>query len=133
MSKILSFFVILLCVIVLSACAVSQTAASVALDRTSHSSAPSVHGFDMLSSDKEINGRASSPTQFEISDINSDGMITNLDILAVFKYIYNSELYPLGSIGGFTHGDANMDGGVSNSDILILFRYIYSWGELYAN
>ena len=56
-------------------------------------------------------------------DANSDGIITNSDVLSMFRYIYNSEVYPLDV---FALADINGDGEVTNSDVLSIFRYIYN-------
>ena len=29
-------------------------------------------------------------------DVNGDGYVTNADVLMIYRYIYNPELYPLG-------------------------------------
>ena len=55
-------------------------------------------------------------------DADGDGQITNSDVLAIFRYIYNSELYPL----DISLIDVNLDGVINNSDVLGLFRYIYN-------
>ena len=64
---------------------------------------------------------------YMIGDVNGDGYVTNADVLRIFRYIYNSELYPLDYEAA---GDVNGDGYVTNADVLRIFRYIYN-SELY--
>ena len=64
--------------------------------------------------------------EYIIGDVNGDSYITNADVLAIFRYIYNPELYPL----NVTAADVNHDGDVTNADVLAIFRYIYN-PELY--
>lgn len=59
-------------------------------------------------------------------DVNGDGGITNADVLGIYRYIYNSELYPL----DLEVADVNGDGSVTNADVLAIYRYIYD-PELY--
>lgn len=61
-----------------------------------------------------------------LGDVSGDGLVTNADVLAIYRYIYNAELYPL----DVTVGDVNGDGYVTNADVLAIFRYIYN-PELY--
>lgn len=61
-----------------------------------------------------------------LGDVNDDGEITNADVLMIFRYIYNAEVYPL----DVTIGDVNKDGLVTNADVLSIYRYIYN-PELY--
>ena len=56
-------------------------------------------------------------------DVNGDGDVTNSDVLEVFRYIYNPELYP---VDYTCIADVNGDGDVTNSDVLEVFRYIYN-------
>ena len=56
-------------------------------------------------------------------DVNGDGDVTNSDVLAIFRYIYNSSLYP---IEYEETADVNSDGEITNSDVLAIFRYIYN-------
>ena len=64
---------------------------------------------------------------YMVGDVNGDGYVTNADVLRIFRYIYNSELYPLEFLEA---GDVNGDGYVTNADVLRIFRYIYN-SELY--
>ena len=61
-----------------------------------------------------------------LGDVSGDGLVTNADVLAIYRYIYNAELYPI----DVTMGDVNMDGAVTNADVLAIYRYIYN-PELY--
>ena len=61
-----------------------------------------------------------------LGDVNGDTYITNADVLAIFRYIYNPELYPVNVIAA----DVNHDSYVTNADVLAIFRYIYN-SELY--
>jgi hypothetical protein len=58
-----------------------------------------------------------------LGDVNGDGEITNLDVLEIFRYIYNSEMYPLPDI---EFADVDGDGIVTNGDVLEIYRYIYN-------
>ena len=62
-----------------------------------------------------------------MGDTDNDGAVTNSDVLEIYRYIYNSELYPL-PINELA--DVDGDGKVTNSDVLGIFRYIYN-PELY--
>ena len=57
-----------------------------------------------------------------LGDVNGDELITNADVLAIYRYIYNSALYPLDVIVA----DVNKDGVVTNADVLAIYRYIYN-------
>ena len=57
-----------------------------------------------------------------LGDVDGDGDITNGDVLAIYKYIYNSALCPL----DVTVGDVDKDGDVTNGDILAIYKYIYN-------
>ena len=57
-----------------------------------------------------------------LGDVDSDGYITNADVLAIYKYIYNAQLYPLDE----TLGDVDKDGYVTNADVLAIYKYIYN-------
>ena len=61
-----------------------------------------------------------------LGDVSGDGIVTNADVLAIYRYIYNAELYPL----NVTAGDVNKDGAITNADVLAIYRYIYN-PELY--
>ena len=56
-------------------------------------------------------------------DVNCDGMITNADVLAIYKYIFNSRRYPLPSE---EVADANEDRSVTSADVLMLYKTIYN-------
>ena len=62
-----------------------------------------------------------------VGDTDNDGNVTNSDVLEIYRYIYNSELYPL-SVTDIA--DVDDDGDVTNADVLCIFRYIYN-PELY--
>ena len=64
----------------------------------------------------------SAETDIALGDVNGDGEITNADVLMIFRYIYNSKLYPL----DVALADVNLDGDVNNADVLKIFRYIYN-------
>ena len=57
-----------------------------------------------------------------LGDVSGDGLVTNSDVLEIFRYIYNPTLYPI----DVTVGDVNKDGIVTNADVLEIFRYIYN-------
>ena len=57
-----------------------------------------------------------------LGDVSGDGIITNADVLMIYRYIYNATLYPL----DVTVGDVNGDGLVTNADVLMIYRYIYN-------
>ena len=56
-------------------------------------------------------------------DVNGDGIVTNADALAYFRYIYSAEEYPLAVP---EMADVSGDGAITNADVLLIFRYIYS-------
>jgi hypothetical protein len=56
-----------------------------------------------------------------LGDVSGDGLVTNSDVLMIFRYIYNPALYPL----DVEAGDVNGDGDITNADVLKIFRYIY--------
>ena len=58
-----------------------------------------------------------------LGDANADGTITNLDILEIYQYIYDSEVYVMNDEYA---ADVNCDGEITNADLLHIFRYIYS-------
>ena len=64
--------------------------------------------------------------EYVLGDVDGNGEVTNSDVLMIFRYIYNEELYPL----NVTVGDVDGNGEVTNSDVLMIFRYIYN-PELY--
>lgn len=57
-----------------------------------------------------------------LGDVNGDGGVTNADVLMIYRYIYNAQLYPL----DVAAGDVNGDGNVTNADVLAIYRYIYN-------
>ena len=57
-----------------------------------------------------------------LGDVDGNGTVTNSDVLMIFRYIYNADLYPL----DVTVGDVDKNGTVTNSDVLMIFRYIYN-------
>jgi DNA-directed RNA polymerase subunit RPC12/RpoP len=59
-------------------------------------------------------------------DVDGDGKVTNADALAYFRYIYDSETYPLLVP---EMADVTGDGKITNADVLAVFRYIYSAEE----
>ena len=63
----------------------------------------------------------------KLGDMDGDCEITNADVLAIFRYIYNSRRYPLEAEWA---ADVNGDGLITNADVLRIFRYIYN-PELY--
>ncbi len=57
-----------------------------------------------------------------MGDVDGDGDVTNADVLAIYRYIYNSEIYPL----SVNLADVDGDGDVTNADVLAIYRYIYN-------
>ncbi len=57
-----------------------------------------------------------------LGDVDGDGLITNADVLMIYKYIYNAKLYPLDEAAG----DVDGDGSVTNADVLMIYKYIYN-------
>ena len=55
-------------------------------------------------------------------DVNGDGMVTNADVLEIYRHIYNPELYPVNAIVV----DVNKDGIITNADVLAIYKYIYN-------
>ena len=54
-------------------------------------------------------------------DANLDGELTNADVLAIMRHVYNAEKYPVLSTA---IADANGDGVITNVDLLIIFKQI---------
>ena len=61
-------------------------------------------------------------TQAISGDVDGDGVVTNADVLMIFRYIYNSDIYPLDS----EIGDVDNDGLITNADVLMIYRHIYN-------
>lgn len=61
-----------------------------------------------------------------IGDVNSDGVVNNLDRLVLTRYLANWVAYPE-SVINLAAADVNMDGTVNNLDRLILTRYLANW------
>ena len=40
-----------------------------------------------------------------LGDVDGDGKVTNADVLMIYRYIYNSELYPLPTLCNHSYGD----------------------------
>lgn len=57
-----------------------------------------------------------------LGDVNGDKLVTNADVLAIYRYIYNADIYPI----NINVGDVTGDGLVTNADVLAIFRYIYN-------
>ena len=53
--------------------------------------------FTLCVSAEDVNENESTDTEGDIilGDVNGDGVVTNADVLVIFRYIYNPELYPL--------------------------------------
>ena len=53
--------------------------------------------FTLCVSATDTNETTEEP-EFDIilGDVNGDGEVTNADVLAIYRYIYNPELYPIG-------------------------------------
>lgn len=62
------------------------------------------------------------PEAVMLGDVDGNGAVTNADVLMIFRYIYNADLYPLDT----AVGDVDGNGTVTNSDVLAIFRYIYN-------
>ena len=70
---------------------------------------------------KDMNGSYYNE-QTTLGDVDGDGFVTNADVLMIYRYIYNPELYPL----DVNVGDVDRDGSVTNADVLMIYRYIYN-------
>lgn len=68
-----------------------------------------------------LDGKIPEP-EAAVGDVNGDESITNADVLAIYRYIYNSELYSIDA----DIADVNHDGYVTNADVLAIYRYIYN-------
>ena len=82
----------LICVLLLVACSKMQ-----------EESLSSISRFELLSGTitplgNTTSSQSASDTGILLGDVNGDGMITNADILMLYKYIYNSELYPIPTV-----------------------------------
>ena len=76
-----------------------------------------------------LTDRANPTASYKLGDVNKDGSISNSDILLLYKYMYNQNLYPLEdgtTPSPLTLGDVNKDGKISNSDVLLFYKYIYN-------
>ncbi|MBQ8351492.1 MAG: dockerin type I repeat-containing protein [Clostridia bacterium] len=56
-------------------------------------------------------------------DVNGDGIVSNADVLCIFRYLYNTAEYPLALP---EMADVNGDGDITNADVLCIFRYLYN-------
>lgn len=65
-------------------------------------------------------------TDILIGDVNSDGVVNNLDRLVLTRYLANWVDYPESTIN-MAAADVNMDGTVNNLDRLILTRHLANW------
>lgn len=61
--------------------------------------------------------------KYKLGDVNGDGKITSLDLLKIFKYVFNPSVYPLTTPEA---ADVDHDGDVTNADVLVLFKHIYN-------
>ena len=68
-------------------------------------------------------GQLEADLSVKAGDANGDGDVGNADALAIFKYIYNPQLYPLACP---TAADTDFDGEITNADALAIFKYIYN-------
>lgn len=87
--------------------------------------------YDIYNTDVEkvkfdtVNGNISISNVL-IGDVNSDGVVNNLDRLVLTRYLANWVDYPESAIN-MTAADVNMDGTVNNLDRLILTRHLANW------
>ena len=114
MKKFLLTLISLLCVFSITACSVKEAASSVDFN-TFFTFSPK-GSYDNLSSTAD-------KTVYKLGDVNMDGKVSNLDILELYKYIFNSTLYP---ISKEILADTSQDGIISNLDILLIYKYIYN-------
>ena len=96
MKKTLLVLVTLLAILALAACGAKVASGGTDVENDFYQDLPSTKpptkdAFTLLAS-----GTAE-PTEYLLGDVNWDGKVTNLDLLLIFKYIYNPELYPLGT------------------------------------
>ena len=53
----------------------------------------------------EVDPQTKSPCEMILGDVNGDGEVTNADVLMIYRYIYDPELYPLPTICVHEFGD----------------------------
>ena len=119
MKRLLLVLVSLICIFSITACSIKDAAGSV--DLSEFLIHPSRGGYDSLSNTTE-------GSIYRYGDVNMDGVVSNTDILILYKYIYNPLLYP---IDHEVLGDTNQDGAINNADILNIYKHIYD-PELYT-
>jgi len=61
-----------------------------------------------------------------IGDVNSDGVVNNLDRMVLTRYLANWQNYTDESIDKVA-ADVNSDGVVNNLDRMVLTRYLANW------
>lgn len=60
---------------------------------------------------------------YKLGDVNDDGVVSILDVLKLFKYIYNSTSYPISNV---ERADINKDGAIDSIDLLRVFKHLYN-------
>ena len=68
-----------------------------------------VLSFTLCVSAADENESADTEGDIILGDVNGDGVVTNADVLAIFRYIYNPELYPLPTLCEHSYGDWTID------------------------
>ena len=128
MKKAILFLAVLILILSIAACGNGVSAlhsADVDVDTvTTRNGRLYTGSYEYLSTQTDV------PTEFQLADVNCDGNITSLDLLVIFKYLYNSDLYPIENGNGasaiFDLGDVDKDGDITNSDLLMIFKNIYA-------
>ena len=101
MKKTLLLLVALLCIVALSACGAKAEPYEADVNKIEEKAVGRadfeyLNPYALLSNEESIpTATANEPSAYTLGDVNKDGKITNLDILKLFRYIYNPELYPL--------------------------------------
>lgn len=125
MKKLLCLFIAILCALPLVACGMRSVTNTVSNEYvTKLRSYDSAKGeFELLSNDTKPSQTETDTDMYQLGDVNKDGSVTSVDLLILFKYIYNSNLYP---IEDERLGDANRDEEITSEDVLKIFKNIYS-------
>ena len=124
MKKLLCLFIAILCALPLVACGMRSVTNTVSNEYvTKLRSYDSAKGeFELLSNDTKPSQTKTDTDMYQLGDVNKDGSVTSVDLLILFKYIYNSNLYP---IEDERLGDANRDEEITSADVLKIFKNIY--------
>ena len=126
MKKFLVLFIALACTLSLTACG--------SIKGYTHTDAEKIENLPPSAcEDRAIcnltTNLSTGTSSYKLGDVDKNGEISNADILLLYRYIYNSNIFPLDdgtTPSPFTLGDVNKDGKITNRDILMFYKYIYN-------